>query len=290
MHWRDWVNGVAHLARNPAGSSGIFNQRTGRLMSEQARPMQPALRLGRDARVPPGILLTSATQHVLSLCAFLVFPIVVGRAAGIPDQQLPGLLSATLIGLGVANVLQASGRVGSGYLCPAGMTAAYLGPSLVAAKLGGLSAVLGMTVFAGALEALMSNFLHRLRALAPVELIGAVILLVGVTNAMTGFKVPPASNIIPFSDFVVAGATLMAMMVATLFAGERTKIFCALIGIVVGYLAAFATGALNLADLAKLAHLPPLALPAIPPHSWSLSLVLMIPFAVVAFAATVKQV
>src|SRR5262249_29703067 len=164
------------------------------------------------------------------------------------------------------------------YLCPAGMTAAYLGPSLVAAKLGGLSAVLGMTIFAGTVEAALANFIHRVKALAPPELIGVVILLVCISNAMTGFKtlVPPGSSIISANDFIVAGSAMTTMIVANLFARDRIKIFCALLGILVGYLAAFATGVLSLQDLRSLAALPLLAAPSIPHHGWSLNFALVI--------------
>jgi xanthine permease XanP len=246
----------------------------------------------RDERVPPLLLLMTAAQHVLSLCAFLVFPILVARAAGIDEAGIPALLSTTLIAMGVANFLQTFGRTGSGYLCPAGMTAAYLGPSLVAAKLGGLATVLSMTAFAGLIEIGLSNVLHRLRQLAPPELIGTVILLVGITNAMTGFRnlVPLGAASIPPHDLAVAGVAIAFMVVANLFAGTRAKFFCGLIGILAGYLAAFATGALSPHDLAGFRTLPVLALPSVPPLTWSFNSALVIPFAVVAFAATVKQV
>jgi xanthine permease XanP len=251
------------------------------------------LELGRSsAAVPPALLVMAATQHVLSLCAFLVFPILVGHAAGISETAIPGLLSMTLIAMGIANFLQTFRRTGSGYLCPAGMTAAYLGPSLIAAKLGGLPLVCGMTVFAGLAEIALSNALQRLRQLAPAELVGTVILLVGIANAMTGFRTlaPRGSPAVAPGDLAVAGAAIGAMIVANLFVGTRAKFFCGLIGILAGYLVAFATGTLDLADFAALRRLPLLALPSAPTLGLSFHSALAIPFAVVAFAATVKQV
>jgi xanthine permease XanP len=250
------------------------------------------LEFRRNDAVPPALLVMTAAQHVMSLCAFLVFPILVGRAAGIGDTEIPSLLSVTLIAMGIANLLQTFSRTGSGYLCPTGMTAAYLGPSLIAAKLGGLPLVCGMTVLAGLVEVALSNALQRLRQLAPPELIGTVILLVGITNAMSGFRTlaPHGSAAIPPGDLAVAGAAIGAMVMANLFAGTRAKFFCGLIGILAGYLVAFATGMLSLTDFAALRTLPVLALP-VPPHlGLSFHSALVIPFAVVAFAATVKQV
>jgi len=260
--------------------------------AEHVDSTERQLVLYRNDRVPAGVLLMTATQHVLSLSAFLVFPILVCRAAGIDESAIPGFLSSTLIAMGVANFLQTFGRTGSGYLCPAGMTAAYLGPSLIAAKLGGLATVLGMTAFAGVIEIALSNVLHRLRQLAPPELIGTVILLVGITNAMAGFRAiaPRDSAGIPAQDLVVAGAAIGAMVLANLFGGKRAKVFCGLIGLLAGYLTAFATGTLGFQDFATFNALPALALPPFSSLGLNFHSALLIPFAVAAFAATVKQV
>ena len=46
----------------------------------------------------------------------------------------------------------------SGYLAPAVLSANYLGPSILALKLGGLPLVFGMTIFAGSCEAALSKY------------------------------------------------------------------------------------------------------------------------------------
>jgi xanthine/uracil permease len=60
------------------------------------------------------------------------------------------------------------------------MTAVYISPSLEAMRLGGLALMSGMTMFGGALEALLSRSMRRLRSLLPPELAGVVILLVAI--------------------------------------------------------------------------------------------------------------
>jgi hypothetical protein len=55
------------------------------------------------------------------------------------------------------------------------MTAVYISPSLEAMHLGGLALMSGMTMFGGALEALLSRSMRRLRSLLPPELAGVVI-------------------------------------------------------------------------------------------------------------------
>jgi uncharacterized membrane protein AbrB (regulator of aidB expression) len=66
-------------------------------------------------------------------------------------------------------------------LCPSIFTVAYLGPSLLALKTGGLSLVFGMTVFAGCVESALSRSLRHLRAFFPPEIAGLVVVLLGVT-------------------------------------------------------------------------------------------------------------
>ena len=244
----------------------------------------------RDDPIPLFLLVTTSVQHVLSLSAFLVFPILIGRAAGLSASEMQSLLGATLIAMGVANFLQASPLTGSGYLCPAGMTAAHLGPSLIAAKLGGLPLVFGMTLFAGASEAVLSRFLSRLKVLFPAEVTGVVILLVGVSNATSGFKTLfPANGSADPNDVAVAGITGAVMIAASVFGSGRLQSLCALIGILVGYVASFSLGVLKLPDLASLSHLPLVALPRVSLVGWSFSPALALPFFVVAFAATAKQ-
>ncbi len=244
----------------------------------------------RDDVISLPLLVSTAAQHVLSLSAFLVFPVLVARAAGMSASDVPGMLGATLVSMGIANLLQASRITGSGYLCPAGMTATHLGPSLVAARLGGLPLVFGMTLFAGATEATLSRCLTRLKVLFPPEITGVVILLVGLSNALTGFRsLFPANGPVQPADVAVAGITGVVMIGASVFGSGRLQLLCALFGILAGYVASVVLGVIGLSDLATLSHLPILAMPRISLDGWSFSPVLALPFVVVAFAATVKQ-
>jgi len=248
------------------------------------------VRYGREDHLPLFLFVTIALQHVLSLSAFLVFPILVGRAAGVDAALLPSFLSTTLIAMGIANLLQASRVFGSGYLCPAGMTATHLGPSLIAARLGGLPLVFGMTLFAGLCEGLLSRWLTRLRVLFPPEVTGVVILMVGISNAVTGFQTLfPATREVAANELLVGAIAGGTMIAATVFGYGRVQLLCGLVGIVAGYFAAFVLGVVTPAQLASLRHLPLLAVPDFSFIGWSFSPALVLPFTVAAVAATVKQ-
>ena len=133
--------------------------------------------------VPPfGVMLGSALQHVGLMSIFLLFPLLVFREVGLGGEQLRDFLSLSMLAMSVAALLSALrlGPVGSGFLCLPVFSAFYLGPSVLAFKAGGLPLVFGMTMFAGAVEAALSQIQRYLRALFPPELAGLLVLLIGI--------------------------------------------------------------------------------------------------------------
>src|SRR5262245_65491392 len=116
----------------------------------------------------PRLCLLGARQAILA-SVYLVLVVVVARAAGASNRVALDMVSLGMIALALSAMLQAiwKGPVGSGYLAVPVFSAIYLGPSLLAAQAGGLPAVSGMSVLAGAVDGLLSRSLHRRRALCP---------------------------------------------------------------------------------------------------------------------------
>src|SRR6185295_12798140 len=114
-----------------------------------ARP--PGLIYAVDESPPAAMLALSALQHLAVAANSLVYPMILAREAGLSGTALLSFVSVSMLGLGVATLLFCARTrlIGSGYLCPAGYTQIYLGPSLYALQHGGLSLVYGMTVVAG---------------------------------------------------------------------------------------------------------------------------------------------
>src|SRR5262245_62594502 len=109
---------------------------------------------------PPVLVTTgNAIQHVALISINLVYPLLIFRMAEVPVSGVANLIAVAMIVLGVGTFIQVTkiGPVGSGFLCPSTFTAAYLSPSLLAVKAGGLPLLFGMTLLAGALEALFSR-------------------------------------------------------------------------------------------------------------------------------------
>jgi NCS2 family nucleobase:cation symporter-2 len=170
---------------------------------------------------------------------------------------------------------------------------AYLGPSLLALKTGGLSLVFGMTVFAGCIEAALSRLLRRLRVLFPPEIAGLVVVLLGVTIGAIGIRyILGADTPEPASvrELAVALISLGVMVALNVWAGGFFRMFCALLGMIVGYVAAALLGILTESDMHRVMNVPLVSVPSVGHLAWSFDFALIGAFAVGALAACLKTI
>ena len=247
---------------------------------------------GVEDRPPVAIALLSGVQHVAVMAVFLIFPLIIAREAGASVATSTSMLSVAMLVLGIGTMLQAlaSGPVGSGYLDPINFSAIYLGPSLVAAQIGGLPLVFGMTVFAGAVEAALSRTLNRLRPYFPSEIAGLVMILVGITSAAIAVRylVEPTGKLANENILIVAAITLGTMIALNVWTRGTARIICALIGIVAGYGLATVLGVVTAKNLALEGGALIFALPHVNHLNWSFDLALVPAFLVSAVASALK--
>jgi NCS2 family nucleobase:cation symporter-2 len=143
-------------------------------------------------------------------------------------------------------------------MCPATFTATYLGPSLLAAKIGGLPLVFGMTIFAGALEAMLAPMLNRSRAIFPPEVSGLVIFIIGLSGGIAGLRAlfgQDAAPVMP-SEWSVGILTLGIMIALNVWGQGWAHMFGALVGLVVGYIAAAFAGLVDMKAMSVVVAAP----------------------------------
>ena len=227
---------------------------------------------------------------------YLLYPVLVAQAAGATVEVVAAVVSMTLIALAIGAVLQATpmGPIGSGYLCQPIPSVVYFVPSLVAANHGGLAAVFGMTIMAGVVEVVLARLLPRLRALFPAEIAGLVVMLVGITTGVVGLRMAlgagPQAGAVSTTDVAIALGTLAVMLALNVWGRGPLRLFCVLIGMAIGYLAAWALGRIG-AELPAAAGTGALfALPQLGHLGWSFDTTLVLPFLIAAFAASLKVV
>lgn len=132
------------------------------------------------------ISILAAAQHIGLCLVTLTFPRIVGEAAGLSQQEITNYLQLSFLALGVSTLLKTlkTGNFGLGLLLPSCFTLLYLPGALVAAHTGGIGAVAGMTICAGVVETLMARYVRQMRFLLPPEVIGVVILTLGLSLAL----------------------------------------------------------------------------------------------------------
>ncbi len=248
-----------------------------------------------DEAPPHGVTLFSGLQHIGLVCSFLPIPLAMAREAGLADAGIVDVISVSMLVLGITAILQVltRGPVGSGLLAPSCFSGAYLGPSLLAVKTGGLPLVLGMTMFGGCVEATLSRVLRHLRPYLPPEIAGFVVALVGVTVGGLGVRyilgiaaAEPAGG----RELAVSAITLGLMVGLNIWGRGALRLFCALLGIIGGYAAAGLLGVLPATEFVRVMKAPLLGVPAVGGVGWSFDVALVVPFAVAAMAALLKTV
>jgi len=253
----------------------------------------PELLYAVDETPPAAVLVASALQHVAVIAITLIFPLILGAEAKLPRGQFLDLVSLSMIAIGVSTILLClrSKFVGCGYLCPACYTAIFLGPSLFALKEGGLGLVFGMTMVAGLVQVAIAPILQRLRVLMPSEIAGLVIAIVGLALAAFGVRYMlgiSAGHGVRQDYLVISALSLATMAALNVWAKGYAKMFCVLIGMVVGYAASAALGVLDFSAAMPSGGLAILRLPSVGYISYRFDIFALAPFVVAAFASTLR--
>ena len=256
-----------------------------------ARPAE--LLYAVDDTPPPAVVVASALQHVAVIAITLIFVIIVGKEANLTRSGFLDLVSLSMISIGISTILFClkTRYVGCGYLCPACYTAIFLAPSLYALKEGGLPLVFGMTIIAGLVQVAIAPMLWRLRVLMPPEIAGLVIAIVGLSLAALGVRYMLGIRDNQAIDPRFPEVALLSLAVMTglnIWAKGYAKMFCVLIGMVVGYAASAVLGVLDFSSAIPSQGLSILRLPSVGYIGYHFNLFALAPFVVAAFASTLR--
>ncbi|MDM0035570.1 solute carrier family 23 protein [Variovorax sp. J22P271] len=251
---------------------------------------------GVDDTPPLGVNILSGLQHVGLMSIYLVYPVLIAQAAGASAEVAASLVSATLIALAVATLLQVItiGPIGSGFLCQPTSSVVYIVPSLVAARSGNLAAVFGMTMLAGLFEVALARVLPRLRPVFTPEITGLVVLLTGVSVGVVGLRTAlgggPAATDPAEVDLLLGLGTLGLMVALNVWGRGALRVFSVLIGLLAGCAAGWMLGRFEAQEVARLSAAPLFATPLLGHVGWSFDAALVLPFLIGAVAAVLKVI
>jgi NCS2 family nucleobase:cation symporter-2 len=210
-----------------------------------------------DARLPPIRLLLLAVQHVLTMYAGAVtVPLVVGSALHLPTAQTAYLVSSDLLACGIVTIIQCVGVGFIGVRLPImmGVTFVAVGPGLAIASNPalGLPGLFGASLVSGVAGLFIAPLFSRIAWLFAPVVTGTAMVLIGASlmGVAVNWVAGGAGGAARPGDIAIAILVLVCILaIARLGRGllANTSI---LIGVTLGFAAAWAAGRVDLAGVA----------------------------------------
>lgn len=251
---------------------------------------------GLDERPPIVSWIVLGFQHVAVICPYLVLVALVVEAARLPADRAVSFMAMAMLGIAIYTLLQANrrGPIGSGYLCPPVVSAIYLPGCLVAAATGGMPLVAGMILVSGLAEIGLARIVGKFRKVFPAAVSGVILMAVGLELARIAMSIAWSPELPGSRAFggveIVFGVTLLTMVALSIWSRGPLHLYCALIGIIVGYLAAAVFGQLTPSFFAGLHDSSVFALPLTFPQGITFDAALVLPFVIAAVASGLRTV
>lgn len=259
--------------------------------------MQPSsIAIGVSQQPPPLQLLLLGLQYAFMVCVYMVIVVIVVHAAGASPETARSAVSLAMIASAIGTALQAlhRGPVGSGFLAPPVFSAIYLGPSILAAKAGGLSAVACMTVCAGLTEIVVAALLLHLRIILQPAITGLTITIIALELGIVGLQhaldVGGQSSARFLDHVAVSALTFFVCVGFTIWGRGVWKLICTLTGLVAGVATALLVGLFDEQTLKTIAAAPWIAIPDPFYISFSTHVSLMPAFMAAGLAAAIRTV
>ena len=250
-------------------------------------------------------------QHVLAMFVSNVTPaIIVAGAAGFgfgsnsPDfPELLYLIQMSMLFAGVATLLQTVtlGPVGAALPIVQGTSFAFIPimiPLVAGKGVDALAAVFGGVVIGGLFHALLGLVIGRIRFALPPLVTGIVVTMIGLMLVKVGIQYAaggvPAMGSPEYGSLHNWSAALVVIVVTLLlkfYARGMLSVSAVLIGLIVGYIYAIATGMLTAEAIGQSwSRASVLALPEPFKYGFELSAAAIIGFCLMAFVSAVETV
>lgn len=233
-------------------------------------------------------------QYAVLIGIYLIFVVMIARAAKAPPQVTQDLVGLGFIAIAVGAFVQSyNGRFfGSGYLAPPVYSAIYVGPAIMAAEAGGLPAVAGLTIFAGLTEAVLSRLLTRLRVIFQPMIAGFTVLVVGFQLGLVGLAkaldIAEEGSPVYWEHISVAVITLAVAVGCSIWGRGMLRLLSVLFGVIAGVIAGLAAGLIDASTVATIRTASWFDLPNPSFLSYSLEAPLLPAFLAAGFAATLR--
>ena len=221
-------------------------------------------------KISAGKAIPFGLQHVLAMFVANIAPIlIVTGVVHMPPGQVAALVPAAMIIAGVGSLLQMFplGPLGSGLPVIMGISFTFVSVFCMIGAKYGYGAILGAALVGGILEGTLGltarwwrRFIEPIVSATVVTGIGFSLLSIGANSFGGGFGNPHFGDA-PY--LIVGSITLVSCIVFNILAKSYYKQLSVLFGLVVGYVASYFFG---MVDLSRLASVPLISLPGFMPY------------------------
>ena len=221
-------------------------------------------------KISAGKAIPFGLQHVLAMFVANIAPIlIVTGVVHMPPGQVAALVQAAMIIAGVGSLLQMFplGPLGSGLPVIMGISFTFVSVFCMIGAKYGYGAILGAALVGGILEGTLGltarwwrRFIEPIVSATVVTAIGFSLLSIGANSFGGGFGNPHFGDA-PY--LIVGSITLVSCIVFNILAKSYYKQLSVLFGLVVGYVASYFFG---MVDLSRLASVPLIFLPGFMPY------------------------
>jgi uric acid transporter len=247
----------------------------GELLAREAQAPRAgavALRYGLEDKPPLVAAILFGAQHVLIMfSAMVASPLVIGQLLNLPAELRAALITGVMLGCGIGTLISSLGVGWVGARLPLllGAYTVYIGPVVQIGKTEGLGAATGTLLIGGIVLLAISPIIGKIRGLFPPIVVGALLIITGLTLIKIAMSVAFGVNTPYFGQSITVIFLLASIVLITIIAtlGNRlVRSLSILISLVAIYIAGLVVG---LGNFANVAAAPWFRLPSFLPYGFA---------------------
>ncbi len=237
------------------------------------QPDAETLKYSVNEQPPGGLSWLLAAQTVALIIAGIVLtPAIVLRGANMPQSMEASVIFFAVLICGVTTIIQARRvwRFGAGYILLMGTSGAFIAVGITALEMGGMPLLMTLIVVSALIQFLLSHRLVLLRKVITPLVGGTTIMLLAVTVMPIAFNhFPPVeAGQAAFEAPLVAGVSLLTILLLSFFGTSQLRLWAPVIGIVAGAVLAWAFGDFDTSRISEAAWV---GLPELSWHGFDLT-------------------
>ena len=209
-----------------------------------------------DLDLPKKVLF--GLQHIFAAFGgIIVVPLVIATSLGFDSKVTTALISASILGSGLATIIQAKGvgKVGARVACIMGTDFTFVSPAISVGSVLGLPGIIGATILGSLFEVILSFFIKPLMKFFPPLVTGTVVALIGLTLLPVSIDWAAggagSANYASLENLAVAMFVLVITLLLNNYGKGMISSASILIGIVVGYIVCIPLGLVDFTPVKK---------------------------------------